>query len=62
MSDIRPQFRASTFPPVGETLIAMVSHKDRLIISTDQGVYELNDGVWSRMAFVEAVLSEDSSA
>jgi hypothetical protein len=33
----------------------MINYKDRLLVATDAGVYELVDGAWSRMALAEAV-------
>lgn len=51
----RPQFRAMPFPPGAERIVSMITFKDRLLVATDAGVYELVDGAWSRMAFVEAV-------
>jgi hypothetical protein len=51
----QPQFRAMPFPPGAERIVSMVTFKDRLLVATDEGVYELVDGAWSRMALVEAI-------
>lgn len=50
-----PRFRAMPFPPGAERIVSMITFKDRLLVATDAGVYELVDGAWSRMAFVEAI-------
>lgn len=50
-----PQFRAMPFPPGAERIVSMINFKDRLLVATDAGVYELIDGAWARMALVEAI-------
>jgi hypothetical protein len=55
MIESRPEFRAVPFPPGAERVVSMINYKDRLLVATDAGVYELVDGAWSRMALVEAV-------
>lgn len=50
----RPALRAMPFPLGAERIVSMINHKDRLLVATDAGVYELIDGAWQRMAFVEA--------
>jgi hypothetical protein len=57
MIEARPGLRAMPFPPGVERVVSMINYKDRLLVATDAGVYELVDGAWSRMAFVEAVPS-----
>jgi hypothetical protein len=52
---VRPNLRAMPFPPGAERVVSMINYKDRLLVATDAGVYELADGAWSRMAFVEAI-------
>jgi hypothetical protein len=48
------------FPPGAERIVSMITFKDRLLVATDAGVYEMLDGAWSRIAFVEAVSDSPS--
>lgn len=61
MSEARPGLRAVPFPPGVERVVSMINYKDRLLVATDTGVYELVDGVWSRMALVEVIPDGDRS-
>lgn len=42
------------FPLKGESIVSMVNHNGRLLIATNAGVYEHDEGVWTRMKFVDA--------
>lgn len=55
----QPKFKAMPFPPGAERIVSMIAFKDRLLVATDAGVYELVDGAWSRMAFVESISVPD---
>lgn len=58
----QPAFRAMPFPPGAEKIVSMINHKDRLLVATDAGVYELVDGAWQRMAFVEATPAKNGES
>lgn len=59
MTEIRPGYKAIAFPPGVERIASMINFNDRIIVATDAGVYELIDGMFHRLEFVEA---EDSRA